>query len=34
MLEMDSHPNKKANEIIAPIFAKYLVKIAMQQDNI
>jgi hypothetical protein len=24
----DSHPNKKANEKIAPIFAAYLVKIA------
>ncbi len=24
----DSHPNKKANEIIAPVFAEYLVEVA------
>lgn len=27
-ISRDSHPNKKANETIAPLFAKYLVKIA------
>jgi hypothetical protein len=28
LIPIDSHPNKKANKTIAPIFAKFIVDVA------